>query len=616
MLIIVVVGVFLGLIIPGRKLGLSVHKLKRSGNVVVTAAKTQDLGAVKLQLSIVESDLAQVRKDYSGLDWLKIIPVARNYYLDGQHGLAASQYLLDATKITVEAIAPYADLVGLKGLATTGDGAKTAQDRINFIVETLDKVKPQLTKIGEKLKLARTETDSINPARYPQNFRGISVRSQLASGLNLLDQAATFVGDAKPLLESTPYILGKDKPRRYLVLFQNDAELRPTGGFMTGYAVIEVNKGKISTIESDDIYKLDERFPKRISAPDPIKKYHPNVPYWYLRDQNLSPDFKVSMDTFFPNYKLTKSPSVDGIIAVDTQLLVNLLKVTGKIGVPGFGNFSAEIDKRCDCPSAFYEMQLLAGSEEPVIWDSISGKIIKAPANYGDRKRFLGPIMYSLLANVMAQPKAKIPTLVDTILKSVQGKHILLYFVDQDVQKAVESFNLAGRVRATPNDYLYVVDTNFSGGKTNIWVKNKVDQVIEVAADGTVTKTVTLTYNNPQDSSVQIATGRRLNGLFRDWLRVYVPKGSQLIEAKGFETGQAVSEDLDRTVFEGFFTLAPLNVRTITFKYKLPCKIKSPYKILMQKQGGTKEFPYTIKINGKSHPEFFLGGDTDLSLPY
>ena len=615
-LILVPVGIFLGLVIPGRKLGLSVNKLKSSGNIVVAVAKTQDLGAVKLQLSVVESDLAQVRKDYSGLGWLKMVPFARNYYLDGQHGLAASQHLLDATKITVEAIAPYADLVGLKGLATTGDGAKTAQDRINFIVETLDKVKPQLAQIGEKLKTARTEADSIDPARYPQNFRGVPVRSQLTSGLNLLDQAATFVSDAKPLLESTPYILGKDKPRRYLVLFQNDAELRPTGGFMTGYAVVEVNKGKISTIESDDIYKLDERFPKRIPAPDPIKKYHPNVPYWYLRDQNLSPDFKVSMDTFFPNYKLTKSPSVDGIIAVDTQLLVDLLKVTGKIGVPGFGNFSAEIDKRCDCPSAFYEMQLLAGSEEPVVWDSVSGKIVKAPANYGDRKRFLGPIMYSLLANVMAQPKAKIPTLVDTILKSVQGKHILLYFVDQDVQKAVESFNLAGRVRATPNDYLYVVDTNFSGGKTNIWVKNKVDQVIEVAADGTVTKTVTLTYNNPQDSSVQIATGRRLNGLFRDWLRVYVPKGSQLIEAKGFETGQAESVDLDRTVFEGFFTLAPLNVRTVTLKYTLPFKVKSPYKILMQKQGGTKEFPYTIKINGKSHPEFFLVGDTDLSLPY
>ena len=52
----------------------------------------------------------------------------------------------------------------------------------------------------------------------------------------------------------------------------------PPGEFMTGYAVIEVNKGKISTIESDDIYKLDERFPKRISAPDPIKNITPTFP--------------------------------------------------------------------------------------------------------------------------------------------------------------------------------------------------------------------------------------------------------------------------------------------------------------------------------------------------
>ena len=70
-------------------------------------------------------------------------------------------------------------------------------------------------------------------------------------------------------------MLGKDKPRKYLVLFQNDAELRPTGGFLTGFAVIQVDKGKISVIQSDDIYKLDEKFPKRIPAPDPIKNITP-----------------------------------------------------------------------------------------------------------------------------------------------------------------------------------------------------------------------------------------------------------------------------------------------------------------------------------------------------
>jgi hypothetical protein len=401
-------------------------------------------------------------------------------------------------------------------------------------------------------------------------------------------------------------------------LFQNEAELRPTGGFLTGYAVIEVNRGKISTLQSDDIYKLDEKFPKRLSAPEPIKKYHPNVPYWYLRDQNLSPDFRSSMDTFMKNYELTGSPKVDGVIAVTTKVLVDLLKVTGKIGVPGFGNFSADVDPKCNCPSAFYELQLLAGSEEPVVWDSVSGKIVKAPANYGNRKSFLGPVMYSVLANVMAQPKSKFPELFNTILSSISEKQVMMYFYDEKIQDAVEAFNMAGRVNESleNEDYLMVVDTNFSGGKTNIWVRYEASQNIEVSSDGSVIKTLTLNYTNPQEGSVKIESGRRLNGLFRDWLRIYVPKGSQLIESRGFETGETTGEDLGKTVFEGFFTLAPLNVKSIMLKYKLPFKVLSPYKILVQKQGGAKDFIYKTKINGKNQQEFILNADLKHAFVY
>jgi len=193
-----------------------------------------------------------------------------------------------------------------------------------------------------------------------------------------------------------------------------------------------------------------------------------------------------------------------------------------------------------------------------------------------------------------------------------------MYSFDPTSQSAVEAFNIAGRVRAVPEneDYLMVVDTNFSGGKTNIWVRYEASQVIEVGNDGSVTKTLTLNYTNPQEGSVTIESGRRLNGMFRDWLRVYVPKGSTLLESKGFETGEAVGEDLDKTTFEGFFTLAPLNVKSITLKYKLPFKIKSPYKLLVQKQGGAKDFIYKTKINGKSQPEFILNSDSEHAFVY
>lgn len=611
-------AVYLSVSGPAKSMMKRVDNLQKIGSLASTVAKSQDLIAMKKILTDSQTEIGGIRLDMQKVGWVKNLPVIKNYYSDGISVLGAADDMIDAGKIAIDGIAPYADVMGLTGLATTGDGAKTAQDRISFIVETLDKLKPQLSEIGNKLSLAKAKMDKVDPMRYPMAYKGKPIRPQIIQAITLLDQASTLVNDAKPILEAAPYLLGKDKPIKYLLLFQNEAELRPTGGFLTGYAVIEVNKGKISTLQSDDIYKLDEKFPKKIPAPEPIKKYHPNVPYWYMRDQNLSPDFRSSMDTFMANYDLTGSPKVDGVIAVTTKVLVDLLKVTGKIGVPGFGNFSAENDPRCNCPSAFYELQILAGSEEPVIWDSISGKIIQAPANYGNRKLFLGPVMYSVLANVMAQPKAKLPELFNTILNLISGKQILMYSFDPVAQSAVEAFNMAGRVKEAPagEDYLMVVDTNFSGGKTNIWVRYEASQNIEIGGDGSVTKTVTLNYTNPQEGSVTIESGRRLNGMFRDWVRIYVPKGSTLIESKGFETGEAVGEDLGKTTFEGFFTLAPLNVKSITLKYKLPFKIKSPYKLLVQKQGGAKDFTYKTKINGKNQQEFILSSDQENAFVY
>lgn len=617
LVIVALVGfLYVALFKPVLQLKKDAAQIQASGSLLSQSAKAQDLPGMQKQLGVIKSQLDTFKSDFSKLAWLSIVPWANKYYSDGNHGITAAYEILAAGDTTINAIAPYADVIGLKGLATTGDGSKTAQDRINFILNTLDKIQPQLTDIGGHLAKAKTEIDQIDPNRYPQTFQGIALRSQMVKGINLLDQASSLVNDAKPLLQSAPYILGLDSARTYLVIFQNDAELRPTGGFMTAYAILNVYKGKISTVLADDIYSLDKKFTKQIPAPAPILNYLPKVPFWYLRDQNLSPDFKVSMDTFYPNYLTTGSPKVDGIIAIDTQVLVDLLKITGPIGVPGFGNFSPAIDSRCNCPQVFYALENYADVEGPVVWDSVSGQIVLKPQNYGARKNFIGPMTYSLLSNVMAQPKSKMADLFNTGINLIDSKHVLFYFNDPKVQSAVESFNLAGRVRDYSGDYLMVVDTNFAGAKTNAWIVYTADQKIDVASDGNVTKTLTLTYKNPQQYFVDSTSNLKLNGVYRDWLRIYVPKGSQLVSASGFETGQATSDDLGKTVFEGFFTLTPLNVKTLTLKYTLPFKAKSPYQFLIQKQGGTKDFSYNVTINGRKQPELILSADKELLLQY
>ena len=191
---------------------------------------------------------------------------------------------------------------------------------------------------------------------------------------------------------------------------------------------------------------------------------------------------------------------------------------------------------------------------------------------------------------------------------SLAEKHVLFYLLDSDVQKAVSDFGVGGRIdQSFEGDYLHVSDANLGGRKSNLYATEDVVQDISVAGDGTVTKTVTITYKNPAKQDGW------LNSVLPTWVRVYVPKGSTLIAAEGLEVKSEPYEDLGKTVFAGFFQLRPEGVSKVTFQYKLPFKVSKEYKLLIQKQPGTNGFLYTVNL-GKHVEEFYLKTDKKLSI--
>ena len=106
-----------------------------------------------------------------------------------------------------------------------------------------------------------------------------------------------------------------------------------------------------------------------------------------------------------------------------------------------------------------------------------------------------------------------------------------------------------------------------------------------------------------------------LNGQYRSYIRLYVPKGSTLVSATGSEVDVGVSEDLGKTVFDGFFRLNPKNIVKLTFTYKLPMTVSDAYRILLQKQPGTEASEHTFIIKGKTKPPVELVEDKVLSFP-
>ncbi len=591
-------------------------KLKNSVDKLVESTKSQDLNKVSSELKNTKKSLNELKQAYAFISWTKFLPYFGKYLSDGNHIINAAYSGIEGTELFIETVAPYADLIGFSGGQQALSGNETAQDRIDFIIKSLPDIIPKADGLIAKVKETKEEIDKVDPNKYPEKVAGKPVKETLKKVISQVDLYSDFVIRSKPLLEAAPYLLGVNGQREYLVLFQNDKELRPTGGFITAYTIAKVDRGKFEPVASNDIYNLDSNYTRHIEAPEEFKKYLRGTyslgnKYW-LRDMNWSPDFSQSMQFFSEESKSAGINNIDGIIAVDTQLLVNILNVVGNIGVSGYGDFSTQIVPECNCPQVIYELESFADVEGPIVWsENEPGKIIFAPEGYfersDNRKKIIGPLMNSVLSNTLGQPKEKIPALFEAMFASLLEKHVLFYMHDQKTQEALEKFGIAGKIEDFEGDYLHINDANLGGRKSNLYVSQEVEQEVSISRDGSVEKIVRITYKNPEKQDGW------LNSILPNYVRIYVPKGSQLIDFSGIEEEKEPYEEFGKTVYSGFFNLRPLGVANLELKYKLPFKVKNNYQILIQKQPGKDKPLYILKV-GRKEEEFYLNTDRKIKF--
>lgn len=592
------------------------------GKEAASALKSQDLDKTKAGLSDTRKELEKLRTVYSKLNPVKVVPFIGVYVADGEHAINAAFAGIDAGDLAILALEPNADLLGLKGKSKFVSG--TADDRIQTAVKTMTELIPKINGIAGKIDLLRKELDQVDPDRYPEQFRGTEIRSKLISFKSTIDEAANLFVNAQPLLTSLPSMLGEPKEKRYLILFQNDKELRSTGGFITAYAQFRFVRGKAILEKADDIYPLDASMKKKFPAPDEILTYHKGVYNLNLRDSNLSPDFKLSMQKFEELYAQTSGEkSIDGIFAVDTHVLVEALKILGPLYVYG-KEFSGVTDKRCDCPKAVYELEDYSSR----------------PVNYvrTDRKDIIGVLLHSILQQALGVSPSKYwGKLFQMVIAEINQKHVLMYLHDEKAQKGVESFNLGGRIMTKETsaavlkyaegsgwDYLHINNSNMSGAKANMFVSEKIIKDTTVNADGTIKTKVTVDYKNPypgSDCGLE-SGGLCLNAPLRNWVRVYAPAGSKLIENKGTQSpkdgkieAMKTYDSLGKTVFEGFLIVNPLGTAKLELTYTSPVSSKDgKYHLLIQKQSGTDGTEYLLKLNGKDRKKFTLLSDSEITL--
>lgn len=587
------------LIIPSIFTFLGLKTAVSHAKGIVAAYKQQQFDSFKTEITGTKSGLQQANMALNFLFWLRLIPFLGGYYSDAKGLVGAGAEELAALDQIMTNLEPSKAELGFDGHPKSGPERITqALNILNKTLPLLDKVESNLVKAGDSVK-------DIDTGKYPEKINGKLVRKNIEVAKNFILAGAVAINQSKDALMLAPQMLGLNGSKDYLILFQNDKEIRPTGGFMTAYATITLNNGQVKSTTSDDIYRLDEKLLNvclskicPLTPPAPIVKYLPEVSgkprsAWSMRDSNISPDVPTSAKEFETMYQLLGDGlPFDGIIYIDSQVVEELINVTGPIDVFGT-KYSAETDKRCNCPNVIYELESYA---------EIAAK------GEQDRKAILGVLMQQILARSVGADIEKLPALIETIANLANHKHIMFYMHDAAAQKALSALNWTGEIRSFDGDYLHINDANFAGGKSNLYVDQKVTQEITIQKDGTVKKKITIEYKNDQPFGIW------LNGINRDYVRFYVPKGSKLISSKGSEDTVNTTEDLDKTVFEAFVQVRPQNLRRLEIEYTIPYEPKGQYKLMVQKQPGAKDFQYVIKVNGSTKADFKLDQDKEFNF--
>lgn len=445
-----------------------------------------------------------------------------------------------------------------------------------LVAETLLAVKSELEAIDEDLvgaSAALADLQSITVVGKDV----LAIREKIADVLTITKLGRTLI----PIL---PELFGLEGKRVYLVLFQNNMELRPTGGFIGSYGLFTFDKGKLIDMSIEDVYTADGQLRGHIEPPAALKKYL-FLEHWYLRDANFDPEFANSARQAEWFLQKEMGVRVDGVFAVDLTFAKRVLDALGGLTLPDY-------DERLTSDNFFIKAQV-------VVQDNFF------PGST-QKKDFLAHFARSLIREFTTRKNLSWMRLGHALKTSLDEKHILVFLHDKKLQAIFDDAGWGGRLLpATCNrtalpcipDYFFLVDANVGVNKANYYLERLIEYGLTVSP-GIIDHNITVNYHNTTPADVFPS------GPYRNYARVFLPKEAVQIEIfvdniRLSEEDYQMETQQDKTVIELYLEVPIKDRRRLTIRYTLMPPQPFPpsaYQLIVQKQPGTERDPFHLQI--------------------
>ncbi|MBI2463092.1 MAG: DUF4012 domain-containing protein [Candidatus Spechtbacteria bacterium] len=363
---------------------------------------------------------------------------------------------------------------------------------------------------------AKTYMDKVSASDLPAEYRDqfLLAKERIATMRGLFTALSSYS-------DGVLTFLGDNNPKTYLVIFQNSAEIRATGGFVGTYGVMKLSKGEMTSLFVDGIYNADGQLTVKIIPPKPIE-YVSTA--WSMHDSNWFFDFPTSAEKIMWFYEKTGGETPDGVIALTPAVVERLLRIVGPISLPQ------------------YNLTVSAQNFSDIIQQQVE-------VNYDKKenapKKVLADMTPILMDKVNMAFADRAPEILDALAQSLQQKDIMMYSRDNEVEKIFNDQGWSGKVTAPlaakPNeiqDFFAVVYSNIGGYKTDKVTTTKEEVATTVQDDGSINRVIRVTRSHNGGSTPY----DWYNKPNVDYMRFYAPLGSQLVRAQGFSEAPQISQ--------------------------------------------------------------------------
>jgi hypothetical protein len=468
------------------------------------------------------------------------------------------------------------------------------------VVARLSQVlQPSVEVYRQQIERAQAARERIDSTRLSPRLQSLLAR---------YDEAYPLADTGLTLLSVAPQLLGADQPRTYLILVQNEEELRATGGFISAAGHVTLDAGKIISLTIEDSYAVDDFTTPYPDPPDPLRDYM-GIDLWVFRDSNWSPDFPLAAYQASQLYSQTRGGRIDGVIAINQNVVGALIDGFSPLTIDG-QTINTAADMRAYAHAAWAPSTQTSAAE----WVT-------------QRKNFMSRVMQLLLERIMnGDGQVNWSALGQALDRTLHSRDLLITLADPVLNAPLHAARLDGALRPSDGDYLMVVDTNTGFNKVSSVMQQTMHYSVTLSTNSAPQAMLTWVYTNinplhsgcvhqPPDYDLNTTYQELIQQCYWLYRRVLTPEGAEFSAASRHPTGPGelntgllsdgatrVSQEDGKTVF-GTFLIVPRGQRVEShLSYTLPASIvqtrngEQLYHLVWQKQPGAAAWPVIVTL--------------------